>query len=128
MWEPQRLTTLWAFTVCYRDSFTFTFKTHNVTSAATYLTETEKILDGIALFLSLHIYDYLQILCLPIILFFFKHLPIYIPKHNVSETGFCLQRWIMSRNIIFVTMCHRHKLLDLNYDYLPRVFSIICHL
>jgi hypothetical protein len=23
MWEPQRLTTLWAFTVCYRDSFTF---------------------------------------------------------------------------------------------------------
>jgi hypothetical protein len=24
MWEPRRLTTLWAFTVCYRDSFTFT--------------------------------------------------------------------------------------------------------
>jgi hypothetical protein len=23
MWEPQRLTTLWAFTACYRDSFTF---------------------------------------------------------------------------------------------------------
>jgi hypothetical protein len=22
MWEPRRLTTLWAFTVCYRDSFT----------------------------------------------------------------------------------------------------------
>jgi hypothetical protein len=21
MWEPQRLTTLWAFTACYRDSF-----------------------------------------------------------------------------------------------------------
>jgi hypothetical protein len=23
MWEPQRLTTLWAATTCYRDSFTF---------------------------------------------------------------------------------------------------------
>jgi hypothetical protein len=23
MWEPRRLTTLWAFTVCYRDSDTF---------------------------------------------------------------------------------------------------------
>jgi hypothetical protein len=23
MWEPRRLTTRWAFTVCYRDSFTF---------------------------------------------------------------------------------------------------------
>jgi hypothetical protein len=22
MWEPRRLTTLWAFTACYRDSFT----------------------------------------------------------------------------------------------------------
>jgi hypothetical protein len=25
MWDPQRLTTLWAFMACYRDSFTFTF-------------------------------------------------------------------------------------------------------
>jgi hypothetical protein len=25
MWEPQRLSTLWASTACYRDSFTFTF-------------------------------------------------------------------------------------------------------
>jgi hypothetical protein len=24
MWEPRRLTPLWAFTACYRDSFTFT--------------------------------------------------------------------------------------------------------
>jgi hypothetical protein len=24
MWEPRRLTTLWAVTACYRDSFTFT--------------------------------------------------------------------------------------------------------
>jgi hypothetical protein len=24
MWEPRRLTTPWAFAVCYRDSFTFT--------------------------------------------------------------------------------------------------------
>jgi hypothetical protein len=23
MWEPRRLTTLWAFTACYRDSFNF---------------------------------------------------------------------------------------------------------
>jgi hypothetical protein len=23
VWEPRRLTTLWAFTACYRDSFTF---------------------------------------------------------------------------------------------------------
>jgi hypothetical protein len=25
MWEHRRLTTLWAFTACYRDTFTFTF-------------------------------------------------------------------------------------------------------
>jgi hypothetical protein len=25
MWEPRRLTTLWAFMACYRDSFTFTY-------------------------------------------------------------------------------------------------------
>jgi hypothetical protein len=25
MWEPHRLTTLWASTTCYRDNFTFTF-------------------------------------------------------------------------------------------------------
>jgi hypothetical protein len=25
MWEPRRLPTLWAFTACYRDSFTFLF-------------------------------------------------------------------------------------------------------
>jgi hypothetical protein len=25
MWEPRRLTTLWAFTACYRDSFTCIF-------------------------------------------------------------------------------------------------------
>jgi ABC-type multidrug transport system fused ATPase/permease subunit len=25
MWEPRRLTTLWSFTACYWDSFTFTF-------------------------------------------------------------------------------------------------------
>jgi hypothetical protein len=23
MWKPRRLTTLWAFTACYRDNFTF---------------------------------------------------------------------------------------------------------
>jgi hypothetical protein len=25
MWEPRRLTTLWAYTACYRDSFTIIF-------------------------------------------------------------------------------------------------------
>jgi hypothetical protein len=25
LWEPRRLTTLWAYTACHRDSFTFTF-------------------------------------------------------------------------------------------------------
>jgi hypothetical protein len=25
MWEPRRLTTLWAFTACYRDSYTFSY-------------------------------------------------------------------------------------------------------
>jgi hypothetical protein len=25
MWDPQRLTTLWASTACYKDSFTFYF-------------------------------------------------------------------------------------------------------
>jgi hypothetical protein len=28
MWEPRRLTTLWAFTACYNDSFTFFNKIH----------------------------------------------------------------------------------------------------
>jgi hypothetical protein len=26
MWEPRRLTTLWAFTTCYKDRFTFTLE------------------------------------------------------------------------------------------------------
>jgi hypothetical protein len=29
MWEPRRLTTLWAFTACYRDNFTFSFNEHS---------------------------------------------------------------------------------------------------
>jgi hypothetical protein len=32
MWEPQCLTTIWAFTACYRDSFT---KLHGITSQTT---------------------------------------------------------------------------------------------
>jgi hypothetical protein len=28
MWEPQRLTSLWAFTACYRDSFIFFYLYH----------------------------------------------------------------------------------------------------
>jgi hypothetical protein len=31
MWEPGRLTTLWAFTSCYRNTFTFTFRLHGAT-------------------------------------------------------------------------------------------------
>jgi hypothetical protein len=27
MWEPRRLTTLWSFSACYRDSFNFFFST-----------------------------------------------------------------------------------------------------
>jgi hypothetical protein len=30
MWEPRRLTTLWAFTACYRDSFTFHYRISRV--------------------------------------------------------------------------------------------------
>jgi hypothetical protein len=30
MWEPQHLTTLWAFTAYYRDTFIFTFITVTV--------------------------------------------------------------------------------------------------
>jgi hypothetical protein len=37
MWEPRRLTTLWAFTACYRDSFTFFFllQRHSYTDSYT---------------------------------------------------------------------------------------------
>jgi hypothetical protein len=31
MWNPRRLTTLWAFTACYRDSFTFLTQVNYVT-------------------------------------------------------------------------------------------------
>jgi hypothetical protein len=31
MWEPRHLTTLWAFTACYRDSFPITRKADNTT-------------------------------------------------------------------------------------------------
>jgi hypothetical protein len=30
MWEPRRVTTLWAFTTCYRDSFTFISQMYNL--------------------------------------------------------------------------------------------------
>jgi hypothetical protein len=30
MWEPRRITTLWAFMACYRDSFNFTFTRHYI--------------------------------------------------------------------------------------------------
>jgi hypothetical protein len=33
MWEPQRLTTLWASTACYTDSFTFFFAILNPSKA-----------------------------------------------------------------------------------------------
>jgi hypothetical protein len=31
MWEPRRLTTLWAFTACYRDSFTLPYQLYRPT-------------------------------------------------------------------------------------------------
>jgi hypothetical protein len=58
-----------------------------------------------------------------------KHPPVYITKHNVSETGFCLCLqvktgwWIMSRNIMFVLMYHRHRLLDFIYET-PCIVSV----
>jgi hypothetical protein len=36
MWDPQRLTTLWAFTACYRDSFTFTLYNLNDSNLPTF--------------------------------------------------------------------------------------------
>jgi hypothetical protein len=33
MWEPRRLTNLWAFTACYRDSFAFLLFLFNVNDA-----------------------------------------------------------------------------------------------
>jgi hypothetical protein len=35
MWEPRRLTTLWASTACYRDSFTF-FRTFHASTLTRY--------------------------------------------------------------------------------------------
>jgi hypothetical protein len=35
MWDPQRLTTLWAFTACYRDSFTLLFTLYS--KSVTYM-------------------------------------------------------------------------------------------
>jgi hypothetical protein len=32
MWEPRRLTTLWAFMACYRNSFTFSYFKFNILS------------------------------------------------------------------------------------------------
>jgi hypothetical protein len=37
MWEPRRLTTLWASTACYRDSFTFFFYIFYVHSCGKYI-------------------------------------------------------------------------------------------
>jgi hypothetical protein len=36
MWEPQPLTTLWAFTACYRDNFIFTFYILHFRKIATF--------------------------------------------------------------------------------------------
>jgi hypothetical protein len=38
MWEPQHLTTLWASTACYRDSFTLALGKHNAANLYTLLT------------------------------------------------------------------------------------------
>jgi hypothetical protein len=73
----------------------------------------------------------------------FIHRAVYIIKHNVSDTGSCLRlqvkptqlgqtdraspyprmviwikigRWVMSRNIVFVLLYHRHKLSHLNHE------------
>jgi hypothetical protein len=36
MWDPQRLRTLWAFTACYRDSFTYFLRTVAVFCSRTF--------------------------------------------------------------------------------------------
>jgi hypothetical protein len=42
MWEPRRLTTLWAFTACYRDSFAFCFYLNKVNITVKRVTCTQK--------------------------------------------------------------------------------------
>jgi hypothetical protein len=39
MWDPQRLTTLWAFTACYRDSFYFYFTYNDIELIDTELSQ-----------------------------------------------------------------------------------------
>jgi hypothetical protein len=55
MWEPQPLTLLWAFTACYRDSFTFlpytsTLKMEAMCSSETFNTLHDVISQKIELF------------------------------------------------------------------------------
>jgi hypothetical protein len=45
MWDPQRLTTLWAFTACYRDTFTL-FYIEQYGSAFLLLNETDRYAGG----------------------------------------------------------------------------------
>jgi hypothetical protein len=42
MWEPQRLTTLWASMACYRDSFTFAYQ-HIPAHSTLYKSVIEKV-------------------------------------------------------------------------------------
>jgi hypothetical protein len=48
MWEPRRLTTLWASTVCYRDSFTFNMcRLSNLTSEVKLKSESKENTDPV---------------------------------------------------------------------------------
>jgi hypothetical protein len=44
MWEPRRLTTIWASTACYRDSFTFTCLFNDAVSSSDYIVTNSRIM------------------------------------------------------------------------------------
>jgi hypothetical protein len=46
MWEPRRHTTIWAFTACYRDSFTFFFTMETCVGVEVYSPMHPLTLDG----------------------------------------------------------------------------------
>jgi hypothetical protein len=48
MWDPRRLTTLWAFTACYRDSLKMAYKTnmaHKTSAGRNFEKEGKKIIN-----------------------------------------------------------------------------------
>jgi hypothetical protein len=66
MWEPRRLTTLWAFMACYRDSFTFFLTvqylatTTNYDAHVTFSPSSPLILPRTLFSNTLHLYYFLR--------------------------------------------------------------------